>query len=463
MQDNYLSLYELNYLIKNALKQSFPESYWIVAEISEMKINYSGHCYLELVEKKAESDTIRARARATIWSSAFRMIQPYFETTTHTRLAAGLKILVKVTVEYHELYGLSLNITDIEPSYTLGELARQKQEIINRLIKEGVFNLNKELLLPRLPRKIALISSDTAAGYGDFIDQLLNNQAGYKFYIKLFRAYMQGEEAEASIIAAMEKAFKYEEFFDVLVIIRGGGAQSELNCFNSYWLASHIAQFPIPVLTGIGHEQDETIADMVAHTRLKTPTAVAEFLISKFQEEENYQHELTTALIDLSQEILDNEKNRLMHLVYTVKPNVQSVIENQIRRIEINNVKLKNAAHAFISGLVQKSTLIHYEINAKAKHFVKQYEYEITHFKNQLKMISRFFIKQQINRLERMRQQNHYNDPGLVLKRGYSITLWQGKPLRTNAELKTGEKIKTILYKGKIESEVIKTDNDPQK
>ncbi len=462
MQENYLSLFELNNLIKNSLKQSFTDSYWIVAEISEMKLNYSGHCYLELIEKQAESDTLKARARATIWSSVFRMIQPYFETTTHTRLAAGIKILVRVTVEYHELYGLSLNIVDIEPTYTLGELARQKQEIIDRLIREGVYNLNKELSFPRLPRKIALISSDTAAGYGDFMDQLINNPAGYKFYVKLFRAYMQGEEAETSIIAAMEKVFQYEAFFDVLVIIRGGGAQSELSCFNSYLLAAHIAQFPMPVLTGIGHEQDETIADMVAHTRLKTPTAVAEFLISRFQQEEEYQYELTSKLTGLSQEILNTEKNRLMKLVYNVKPIVQSVIENQRKKIEVNGVKLKNSAFGFISRLMHQSTLVYFNINAQSKQFVKQAEYGVTHLMNKLKMISLFYLKQQTNRLERLEQQNHYNDPQQLLQRGYSITLRLGKPLKTTAEVKTGEIIESILWQGKIESKVIKKDTETQ-
>ncbi len=462
MQENYLSLFELNNLIKNSLKQSFADSYWIVAEISEMKINYSGHCYIELVEKKADNDTLKARARATIWSSVFRMIKPYFETTTHTSLAAGLKILVRVTVEYHELYGLSLNITDIEPAFTLGELARQKQEIIDRLIKEGVYNLNKELYFPRLPRKIALISSDTAAGYGDFMDQLINNQAGYKFYVKLFRAYMQGEEAETSIIAAMEKVFHYEGFFDVLVIIRGGGAQSELSCFNSYWLASHIAQFPIPVLTGIGHEQDETIADMVAHTRLKTPTAVAEFLISKFQEEERYQYELASQLIDASQEILSTEKNHLMKLLYNVKPIVQSVIENQRKKIEVSRVTLKSSAIGFISRLINQSMLIYFKISARSKQYVKQAQYGVAHLTGNLKMNSQFYLKQQKSRLEKLEQQNYYNDPNLVLKRGYSITLRQGKPIKTTTEIKTGEMLDTILYKGRIESKVTKTDNEPQ-
>src|SRR4030042_5103980 len=201
MQENHLTLFELNSLIKGSLKQAFPDSFWIVAEISELKVNYSGHCYLELVEKNTDSETLKAKARATIWSSVYRMIQLYFETTTRTKLTAGLKILVKATVEFHELYGLSLNITDIEPRFTLGELALRKQEVIDRLKTEGVFELNKQQILSRIPKKIAVISSKTAAGYGDFSDQLLRNPYGYVFYLRLFPAVMQGEEAESSIIS----------------------------------------------------------------------------------------------------------------------------------------------------------------------------------------------------------------------------------------------------------------------
>ena len=299
MPENHLTLFELNGLIKGSIKQAFPDAFWMVAEISELKVNSNGHCYLELVEKDTESETMKARARATIWSSVFRMIRPYFETTVRTALSPGLKIMVKASVEFHELYGLSLNITDIEPAYTLGEMAKQKQDVIDRLIREGVFDLNKQQELPRLPRKIAVISSRTAAGYGDFHDQLLHNPYGYKFYVRLFPAIMQGEEAEESIVTAMEKVFRYEDFFDALVIIRGGGSQSDLSCFNGYWLASNIAQFSLPVLTGIGHEQDETVADMVAHTRLKTPTAVAEFLLAKFQEEDSFLFELSGRLLKL--------------------------------------------------------------------------------------------------------------------------------------------------------------------
>ena len=460
MQENPISLFELNGLIKGVIKQVFPDSFWVVAEISEMKVNHSGHCYLELVEKNPDSETLMAKARATIWSSVFRMIQPYFETTTRAKLKAGLKVLVKATVEFHELYGLSLTITDIEPRYTLGELARQKQEVIDRLIQEGVFGLNKEQYLPRLPRKIAVISSGTAAGYGDFKDQLLRNPYGYIFYIRLFPAVMQGEEAESSIISAMEKVFQYEDFFDTLVIIRGGGAQSDLSCFNGYWLSSHIAQFSLPVLTGIGHEQDETVADMVAHTRLKTPTAVAEFLLTKFQEEDSFQHELSSSLVEASRNILNVQSNRLIKFAFSVKPLVQSIVEGNRKKLAIASIMIKNASQTLISGAFNRFTLMQFRINSSSKRFLLQQGHHVSMAKNNLKNITPAFLKQQFYRLEMLTHKNHYNDPRNILQRGYSITLLQGKPIMHAEKLKEGDKLNTILYEGKVESRVTEVDTD---
>ncbi len=329
MDNKAVSLYDLLGQVKLAFKSSLPGAWWVMAEISELKLNYSGHCYLELIEKNETGESIRAKVRATIWSSVFRMLQPYFETTTRMQLTAGIKVMVKVNADFHELYGFSLNITDIEPSYTIGELARQKQEIINRLKAEGVFDMNKQLTVPRLPCKIAVISSGTAAGFGDFTDQLKKNQFGYKFYLKLFPAVMQGDEAEQSIIAALDKIYGYEAFFDAVVIIRGGGAQSDLNCFNNYWLNYNICQFPLPVLTGIGHEQDETIADLVACKRLKTPTAVAEFLISLFQEADEEISERSLSLYNMVNDRVRDENERLTAICSAIKTCYQG--ENDIR------------------------------------------------------------------------------------------------------------------------------------
>jgi exodeoxyribonuclease VII large subunit len=311
-----ISLYELNRQIKSIIKEATDPAYWIFAEISELKTNVSGHCYLELVEKDEKTEYLKAKSRATIWSPAFRMISSYFESSTGMPLSREMKVLVKVTVDFHELYGLSLNIIDIEPSYTVGELARKKQEIINRLAEEGVFDMNRELDFPVLPKRIAVISSRSAAGFGDFSDQLLNNEYDFQFHIKLFPAYMQGDDAEDSIIRALEIIHTYEDVFDVVVIIRGGGSQADLSCFNQYRLALHVAQFPLPVITGIGHEQDETIVDLVAHTQLKTPTAVAEYMISCFMNEYKQLSKMTSRLVQQTNERVRTENLRLSSTGY---------------------------------------------------------------------------------------------------------------------------------------------------
>ena len=435
MEDQALSLFQLLGQVKSAIKDNLPSPWWVVAEISELKVNYSGHCYLELIEKDTEGESIKARARATIWASVFRMIQPYFETTTHTRLAAGMKVMVKVSAEFHELYGFSLNISDIEPSYTVGELARQKQETINRLIAEGVYEMNKALPFPDLPARIAVISSKTAAGFGDFMDQLMNNAFGYKFYVKLFTAVMQGDEAEQSIIAALDKIFLYEDLFDVVVLIRGGGSQSEMSCFNSYWLALHLCQFPLPVLTGIGHEQDESIADLVAHTRLKTPTAVAEFLLSKYQQADERINELSVSLYDLVTEKVGLEKERLTRFLLILKPATQKMLvdfSNDLRYRSIN-----------LSGSV--------------KQLLFKYTEAISRKKVQLRTSLKELITAKKHGLAMMGERTGYLDPFRVLERGYSITYYKGKALKDAATVAEDAIVETRLAKGSITSKTIKT------
>ena len=275
---------------------------WVKAEISEMTVNRSGHCYLDLIETEPGTDTVIARCRATIWSYTFRMLKPYFETTSGQAFSEGLKVLLQAKVEYHEVFGFSLNIRDIDPVYTLGDLARQRREIIRKLQDDGVFEMNKELELPVVTQRIAIISSPTAAGLQDFLDQLHNNLHQFVFYTKLFPAVMQGNEAPRSIMNALDLIFEYEEMFDAVVIIRGGGAQIDLACFDQYELAFNVAQFPLPVITGIGHDKDDTVIDMVAHTRMKTPTAVAEFLISGALQFSQQLNELKNHFIELVNE-----------------------------------------------------------------------------------------------------------------------------------------------------------------
>jgi exodeoxyribonuclease VII large subunit len=433
MDNKALTLYELLGQVKSAMKNTLSFSWWVMAEISELKVNYSGHCYLELIEKDDTTESIRAKVRATIWSSVFRMIQPYFETTTHTRLTAGIKVMVKVTAEFHELYGFSLNITDIEPSYTVGELALQKLEIINRLKAEGVFDMNKSLSITELPCKIAVISSKTAAGLGDFIDQLTGNPYGYKFYIRIFPAVMQGGDAEQSIIHALDSIYAHEDFFDVVAIIRGGGAQSDLNCFNSYWLAAHICQFPLPVLTGIGHEQDETIADLVAHTRLKTPTAVAEFLINRYQQADEKINELSLALFDIVTEKVMAEKERLSKLFLLLKPAARKRLAASSGDLRFMHVNFTGSVKQLL--VKESGTIDNRGVHLKT--LIKEY------------MINK---KHAIDILEK---KNIYLDPFLILKRGYSVTYYNGSALKNPALVPNDKVIETKLAEGILKSKTL--------
>ena len=259
-----LSLYDLNALVRHHIERGLPDEYWVQAELSDVRTN-----------------SLVAKARGIIWSNIFHLLKPYFEESTGQAFVSGIKVLVQVTVTFHELYGYSLTVQDIDPTYTLGDMARRRKEILDQLAAEGVLTLNKELEMPPLPQRIAIISSPTAAGYGDFCHQLQHNPRGFFFRTELFPALMQGDRVEESILSALDRILARQDDFDVVVIIRGGGATSDLSGFDTYLLAASCAQFPLPVITGIGHERDDTVLDSVAHTRVKTPTAAAEFLISR--------------------------------------------------------------------------------------------------------------------------------------------------------------------------------------
>ena len=356
-----LTLLQLNETIKDALTGAFPTSVWVIAEVSELKENRNGHCYLELIEKQGSE--IVARTRATIWSYTYRMLKPYFETTTGQFFTQGIKILVQVSVEFHSAFGLSLNIKDIDPVYTVGDMAMQRKEIINRLQAEGVFEMNKELELPLVPQKIAIISSATAAGYQDFINQLDNNEFGFRFYTKLFQATMQGTETVTSIINALERIFQYEDFFDAVVIIRGGGATADLSSFDNYDMAFNITQFPLPVITGIGHEKDDTIIDLVAHTRLKTPTAVAEFFIKGLERFYDRMLEMENEIIRIARDSIDSRQKELE----LAASNLNYAVTGFINK---NQTQLAKKGNELQRAVKQFSFQKHHEIN-NLRHHIK--------------------------------------------------------------------------------------------
>ena len=426
-----LSLVELNQRIRMTLEQAFPDTYWVRAEMSDVRENgASGHCYLEFIEKDPRSGQLLAKVRGAIWAKTFRLLKPYFEMETGQRFVSGLKVLVRVTVDFHELYGLSLTVVDIDPAYTLGDMARKRLEIIRQLQEEGVFELNKELPLPLLPRRIALISSPTAAGYEDFMNQLTHNRAGYPFYVKLFPALMQGERTEESVIAALDRIYVHQELFDVVALLRGGGATSDLNSFDSYLLAANCAQFPLPILTGIGHERDDTVVDLVAHTRLKTPTAVAEFLIARMDQAAQTVEELQQTMTQSASVRLLQEKQRLQSYATRFPALVGQRMERNRTLLHQLGAKLPTMAQGFVErkrAMVDR--LVMQLRNATTTHLAEK---------------QRFLqLQEQFVRMA---------SPDYILRRGYSLTLREGKIIKRAEELHVGEELTTRFMDGEVKS-----------
>ena len=436
------SLYELTTQVRRTLEDSFADAYWVRAETSDVRVNAaSGHCYLEFVEKSPETNQLIAKARGSIWARTFRLLKPYFELETGQAFTSGLKVLVKVTVEFHELYGFSLNVLDIDPSYTLGDMMRRRQEIIRRLQDEGVFDLNRELVLPELTRRLAVITSPTAAGYEDFTNQLLNNPQGYPFYIKLFPALMQGEKTEESVIAALDRIYEHRDLFDAVIIIRGGGATSDLNSFDSYLLAANCAQFPLPILTGIGHERDDTIVDLVAHTRLKTPTAVAAFLLERMDRVAGELSLLQQQLVQDAERILLAQRN-FLQLLSTRFP------ERVLNRIERSRSELHRLAAALPSAV---STLL------------ARQDKGLVQMKGRIRSAVENRCSREKQQLQLAEQFIRMASPDYVLKRGYSLALKDGRIVKSPAGLALGDSLTVRWADGEAQTEIkelnISSDN----
>ncbi len=387
MSEKRYTLHTLNALVREAIAAELPDEYWVEAELSECRES-RGHCYMELVEKDETSNTPVAKASAKCWKQTWAMVQPYFERTTGQPLKAGMKVLLKVYPQFHEAFGFSWIVTDIDPNYTLGDMAQRRQQIIAQLKAEGVFDLQRELVIPRFCQRIAVISAATAAGYGDFCRQLEENEYGLVFYPTLFPAVMQGEQVEQSVIAALNRINGHADDYDVVVIIRGGGSTSDMSGFDTLSLAENVANFPLPIITGIGHDRDECVLDMVSNTRVKTPTAAAAFLIAHLAD--TLQH-----LNDLQQ--------RLSFMLTMFKTNFEHQLDQRYERI----------CHAIQQRITQER-----------------------------------------HHLEMVEQHTALLDPALLLRRGYSITLFHGKAVRNPQQLKAGDEIETRVEKGVIMSRV---------
>lgn len=480
MSELQVSLSELQRQVKGKLEDLFSMPVWVKAEISEMTVNRSGHCYLDLVETQEGTDTVIARCRATIWSYTFRMLRPYFETTTGQAFTEGLKVLLQAKVEYHEIYGFSLNIRDIDPVYTLGDMARQRREILLRLQEAGVLEMNKDLELPMVPQHIAIISSPTAAGLQDFMNQLHKNPYGFVFYTKLFPAVMQGMDAPRSITDSLEQIFMHEEMFDAVVIIRGGGAQIDLACFDNYELAFNVAQFPLPVITGIGHDKDDTVIDMVAHTRMKTPTAVAEFLITGALQFSQQLGEIQKQFMDLITNQLEDHRNRLNDGADQLSILVNQLIIKQKNRLNIARLQLTNSADAFLTSQLSELKTVTVSAKNQVSRFVTHQNHQLDQSGRQIGYILRrqMMKKQnslvQYQQLVKIRTQETIRaekkslasiqdklrlvDPLNILKRGYSLTLVNGKILKSVKLINKGDVLETQLKDGKVMSRVEKKE-----
>ena len=384
MQNDRLTLRQLNLMVQDAIEMQLPDEYWVEAEISECR-ERSGHCYMELIEKDEQTNTPVARASAKCWRQTWQMVSPYFERTTGQPLRAGLKVLFRVYAQFHEAYGFSWIVTDIDPTYTLGDMARKRQEIIRQLKEEGIFDLQRELHIPLFAKRIAVISAAGAAGYGDFCRQLEENDYGFRFETTLFPAIMQGEQVEVSVIHALNNIYERTSEFDVICILRGGGATADLSGFDTLALAENVAQFPLPIITGIGHDRDESILDMVSNTRVKTPTAAAALLID----------------------------------------NLKQVLE----RLNMAQQRLNMVGHLFSDA--------RHRLELLENRFSVAWERQLTEQKHH------------INRLELMLQGF---DPQLLLSRGYSISLLNGKAIRDTQQLKIGDEIETRVEKGTFKS-----------
>lgn len=426
---NAFTLYELNQMVRQVLETDMPDEYWVEAELSEIR-EVRGHCYMELIQKDEYNNTPIARASAKCWSRQWMVIRPYFERITGQRLHAGLKVLLKVVVNFHEAYGFSWIVVDIDPTYTMGDMARRRQEIIQKLKAEGVFDMQKELEIPMFAQRIAVISSANAAGYGDFRHQLSDNDHGFQFSTQLFPAIMQGEQVEESVIAALNQVNRQIDHFDVVVIIRGGGATSDLSGFDTFDLAENVANFPLPILTGIGHERDESVLDLVANTSLKTPTAVAAFLIDHLETVNSRIEEALQSIAEMVKRKMDTEKLRLGRLAEKI-PLLFSV------------VKAKRTSE--VDALLAK--LIH-----QAESRVSDEQHRIYQLQGRLKPAVERRLTEQMHRVTLLGQKVFDMDPRRLLEKGYSITLFEGKAVRDAAALKKGDEIVIKLNIGSVKS-----------
>ena len=451
------SLSQLTELLKDTIENIFEKPVWVVAEIKN--ITFREHVYLELVEKQEGTNRIIAKMRGNIWRSYRKNVIDKFELLTNEPFREGLKVLLYAYVSFHPFYGLSLDIRDIDPYFTIGDIFRRRQEIIDQLKQDGIFEMNRSLSLPIVIQRIAVISSDTAAGYEDFVHQLNSNQYGIVFYNKLYKAFMQGEQAEQSIINALDEIFSEHEYFDAVVIIRGGGSKADLSVYDSYNLATNIAQFPLPVITGIGHTRDKSVVDLVANTSLKTPTAVASFLIDKaahFRERLNL---LYDKLIHSSEKFILYKKSYLHQLYSNLQQASKDFLWHQKSKLHSIDQKLKSFIY-IPDKHRQKLRFLYHRLTDAQERFLKNNRLHLLDLEQRLKKSVYRVFKKQKDKLKFIKLKIEKHDPQRILDAGYSITLHKGKVLKSTEQVNKGDKIITVLANGRLISQIKKKNKD---
>lgn len=448
-----ISLYELTCRIRNAVSSQFPGAYWVRAEISEGRQNANGHFYCKFIEKN-ERGTDIASASGIIWAGTYLSLRSRFERETGQRFGAGIKVLLKVKVNFHERYGLSLLVEDIDPSYTLGDMVRRRKEIIAKLTAEGVVDLNKQIPLPRPLLRVAVITSETAAGFGDFCNHMARGGAAFDFRFKLFPAIMQGDKVESSVIEALNAVAAESSLWDAVAIIRGGGAVSDLNGFDTYLLAANVAQFPLPVITGIGHDRDETVLDLVSNVRCKTPTAVADFLIEKANYEISLLESFAGSLKTCACNRLSVQQQRFGSVVSRIPLAFSRITENKRASLRLISTKLPNAVLRVCSDERSRCERLAMRIEMNADNYVACLKNNLKHTSERLQYVVPAMLSRQRQRLESCERGIRLSGPERVFRLGFSLTMKNGKAVTDASQLASGDEIVTRLAHGEVKSRV---------
>ena len=455
----YYSLGELTGSIRKVIAKTYTTAYWVKAEIAKLNFYpYSGHCYPDLVEK--QNNKVVAQIRSTMWSGTYDSITKKFKQVTGENLSEGMSVLFLVRVVYHEQHGLSLNILDVEPSFTLGEMARQKQQTIQRLKKEGLFNQNKQLTFPLLPKNIAVVSVETSKGYHDFVNILQNNRYGYSFEQTLFPALLQGDGAVKSIVQQLKAIALNAGRFDVAVIIRGGGGDVGLSAYDSYTLAKEVAQFPLPVITGIGHATNETVTEMIAFANKITPTDVAYFLIEKFEHFHALVYNLEEKLEKGSARFLSKQTEVLNGFTGVFNRQVRFLVEQNKGKLQLYQSVIAGLAQRFLTAEKNNLAELITHLQYKPAAVVLHEKEKISRLNDRLLLLSKQNLKNQTMMLQHLESRLKLLKPENILKRGYSITRFNKKAIKYAGEVKPGDTIVTVLSGGKIESTITKINKN---